>query len=56
MSKSLSTVANEVIDSYGITAINVINTYRFGGERIVGFVDERFASAWVATPQPPPRG
>ncbi len=44
-SKNLSTVATEVVESYGITAINVINTYRFGGERILGFVDERFASA-----------
>lgn len=43
--KNLSTVANEVIQSYGITAINVINSYRFGGERVVDFVDERFASA-----------
>ena len=43
--KNLSTVANEVIQSYGITAINVINSYRFGGERVLGFVDERFAIA-----------
>ncbi|MEO7854848.1 MAG: hypothetical protein ABIR94_21760 [Rubrivivax sp.] len=43
--KNLSTVANEVIQSYGITAINVINTYRFGGERVIGFMDDRFASA-----------
>jgi hypothetical protein len=43
--KNLSTVANEVIQSYGITVINVINSYRFGGERVLGFVDERFAIA-----------
>ncbi len=43
--KNLSTVANEVIQSYGVTAINVINTYRFGGERVIGFMDERFAVA-----------
>ena len=43
--KNLSTVANEVIESYGITAINVINSYRFGGERVIGFVDQRFESA-----------
>jgi hypothetical protein len=43
--KNLSTVANEVIESYGITAINVINSYRFGGERVLGFVDQRFESA-----------
>jgi hypothetical protein len=43
--KNLSTVANEVIEAYGITTINVINAYRFGGERMIGFVDERFAEA-----------
>jgi len=43
--KNLSTVATQVIEAYGITATNVINTYRFGGERVVGFIDERFASA-----------
>lgn len=43
--KNLSTVANDVIATYGITATNVINTYRFGGERIAGFVDRRFAAA-----------
>jgi hypothetical protein len=43
--KNLSTVATEVIAACGITATNVINSYRYGGERLVGFVDERFASA-----------
>ena len=43
--KNLSTVANDVIESYGITAINVINSYRFGGERVIGFVGQRFESA-----------
>lgn len=42
--KNLSTVATEVIEAYGITATNVINTYRFGGERVLGFFDQRFAS------------
>ena len=42
--KNLSTVATNVIATYGITATNVINTYRFGGERVAGFVDQRFAS------------
>ena len=42
--KSLSSVATDVIATYGITATNVINTYRFGGERIAGFVDQRFAA------------
>lgn len=43
--KNLSSVATDVITAYGITATNVINTYRFGGERIAGYVDERFATA-----------
>jgi hypothetical protein len=43
--KNLSTVATQVIEAYGMTATNVINTYRFGGERVMGFIDERFASA-----------
>ncbi|MEO5697648.1 MAG: hypothetical protein ABIQ60_11010 [Burkholderiaceae bacterium] len=43
--KNLSSVATDVIATYGITATNVINTYRFGGERIAGFVDQRFAAA-----------
>lgn len=41
--KNLSTVATEVIAAYGITATNVINSYRYGGERLFGFVDARFA-------------
>ncbi len=43
--KNLSTVATNVIETYGITATNVINAYRFGGERFIGFVDTRIASA-----------
>ena len=43
--KNLSTVATDVIATYGITATNVINSYRFGGERVIGFVDQRFAAA-----------
>lgn len=43
--KNLSTVANEVIESYGVININVINAYRFGGERMLDFVDQRFADA-----------
>jgi hypothetical protein len=42
--KNLSTVATQVVQAYGITATNVINTTRFGGERVIGFVDQRFAS------------
>ena len=43
--QNLSSVATDVITTYGITATNVINSYRFGGERLIGFVDERFAMA-----------
>ena len=43
--KHLSTVATEAIDAYGITVTNVINAYRFGGERVIGLVDSGFASA-----------
>ncbi len=43
--KNLSTVANEVIADYGVINMNVINAYRFGGERMIGFVDQRFADA-----------
>ena len=32
--KNLSSMATDVISTYGITATNVINTYRFGGERV----------------------
>jgi len=40
--KNLSSVAASVIDSYGNTARNVIGVYRAGGERMIGFVDQRF--------------
>jgi hypothetical protein len=43
--KNLSSVATAVIESYGNTAINVINAYRIGGERVIGFVDQRFEAA-----------
>ena len=42
--KNLSSVATEVVATCGITATNVINSYRFGGERVAGFVDQRFAA------------
>jgi len=48
--KNLSTVATDVIETYGITATNVINAYRFGGERFIGFVDTRIASAVSGVP------
>lgn len=40
----LSTVASDVITSYGKTALNVINAYRSGSQRVIGFVDRRFES------------
>jgi hypothetical protein len=43
--KNLSGVATAVIESYGNTAINMINAYRVGGERVIGFVDQRFETA-----------
>ena len=43
--KNLSSVATAVILSYGNTAINMINAYRVGGERVIGFVDQRFEAA-----------
>jgi hypothetical protein len=43
--KNLSGVATAVIESYGNTAINMINAYRVGGERVIGFVDQRFEAA-----------
>jgi len=46
MSKqNLSSVATAVIESYGNTARNVIQAYRVGGERVIGFVDQRFEAA-----------
>jgi hypothetical protein len=43
--KNLSTVVADVIQTYGITATNIINAYRLGGERFIGFVDNRLALA-----------
>ena len=43
--QNLSTVTNELIESYGNTAKNVINAYRVGNERAISFVDQRFSDA-----------
>jgi hypothetical protein len=43
--QTLSTVATAVVHSYSHTALNMINAYRTGGERVLGFVDQQFASA-----------
>ncbi|MDP2366823.1 hypothetical protein [Rhodoferax sp.] len=37
--KKLSTVATDVIESYGNTAKNVIHAYRAGGERVGGLLE-----------------
>jgi len=43
--KNLSTVANDLIESYGNTALNVINAYRAGGERVVSLLEQRWNQA-----------
>ncbi len=43
--QNLSSVATDVIKAYGITATNVINSYRFGGARFAEFVDQQFQTA-----------
>lgn len=47
--QKLATVTNELIESYGNTAKNVINAYRVGNERAVVFMDEAFVSALAKT-------
>ena len=44
-SKNLSTVTTDLIESYGNTAKHVINAYRVGGERVVGFMDHSWERA-----------
>jgi hypothetical protein len=43
--KKLSTVANDVIESTGNTAKNVIAAYRVGGERVAGLLEQRWNQA-----------
>lgn len=43
--KNLSSVATAVIESYGHTAMNMIQTYRVGSERAIGFFDQRWETA-----------
>ena len=42
---TLSTAATHLIEAYGNTAKNVINAYRVGNERVIGFMDQRWESA-----------
>ena len=43
--KNLSTVATNLIESYGNTAKNVIDAYRAGGERAVSLLEQRWNRA-----------
>ncbi|MDB5967420.1 MAG: hypothetical protein JWQ72_3920 [Polaromonas sp.] len=43
--KNLSTVAGDLIESYGNTAKNVIDAYRAGGERMVSVLESRWNRA-----------
>ena len=43
--KKLSTVTTDLIASYGNTAKNVIQAYRVGNARAVGYVDQTWAAA-----------
>ncbi|MGQ0709015.1 MAG: hypothetical protein ACT4NV_04625 [Rhodoferax sp.] len=43
--KNLAAVTNELIETYGNTAKNVIAAYRVGNERAISYVDQRWASA-----------
>ena len=43
--KNLSTVATDLIESYGNTAKNVIDAYRAGGERAVSLLEQRWRRA-----------
>ena len=46
---SLASVTNDLIESYGNTAKNVINACRVGNERVAGFMDQRWESAVMAS-------
>lgn len=43
--KNLSSVTTDLISSYGNTAKHVIQAYRAGGERVVGYVDQSWERA-----------
>ncbi len=46
--QNLATVTNELIESYGNTAKNVISAYRVGNERAIELMDQGFANALEA--------
>ena len=43
--KNLSTVATDLIETYGNTAKNVVSAYRVGNERVAGLVNQRWELA-----------
>lgn len=43
--KNLSTITNELIESYGKTARNMIHVYRMGNQRVARYVDQRWEKA-----------
>ena len=47
--RNLSTVTTDLIESYGSTAKNMINAYRGGNERVIGFMDQRWENALKKT-------
>ena len=47
--KNLATVTNELIESYGNTAKNVIQAYAVGNKRAVSYVDQSWATAVAKT-------
>jgi len=47
--RNLAAATTDLIESYGNTAKNVINAYRVGGERVIGFMDHRWERALEKT-------
>ena len=46
---NLAAATTDLIESYGNTAKNVIKAYRVGGERVIGFMDQRWERALEKT-------
>lgn len=47
--RNLAAATTDLIESCGNTAKNVINAYRVGGERVIGFMDQRWERALEKT-------
>lgn len=43
--RTLSAATTDLLETYGKTAHNMIEVYRVGGERVAGFVDQRWSMA-----------